>query len=228
MWCKTRLEVHHQIYINQSDRVVELIKQAKIMYYKDKLQSASPKETFRYIHQLKNSQEKHLPSHQNAQDLANKFADFFSEKVTTIRGALDSITGEQQHTTERPTHKPPSLTLSTISEVDLLKIVSTAPTKSCILDPIPTWLLKEKQVFNVVLGRLLQIINASITNGVVPPCWKTAVVTPLIKKANLGPDLLKNYRPVSNLPFLSKVLEKVIAKQLTSHMSNFGLHDPLQ
>jgi hypothetical protein len=231
MWYKTRLEVHHQMYTSQGARVVELIKQAKVTYYKDKLQSASPKDAFRYIHQLKDSQGKKLPCHQNAQDLADRFACFFTEKVATIRATLDSITNEQsqQHTAaDRPTHEPPMFTLNTITQGDLSKIISTAPTKSCILDPIPTWLLKEKQVINVVLGPLLQIINASITKGVVPTCWKTAVITPLIKKPNLCPDILKNYRPVSNLPFLSKVLEKVIAKQLTSHMTRHGLHDPLQ
>ena len=51
-----------------------------------------------------------------------------------------------------------------------------------------------------------------------PNCLKTATVTPLLKKSNLDPDDKKNYRPVSNLPFLSKVKEKIVVKQLDNHM----------
>ena len=118
--------------------------------------------------------------------------------------------------------------LNPINKEALRKIILSAPAKSCMLDPIPTWLLKEGEILDAVLVHLLSIINASIINGEVPSCWKCAVVTPLIKKPSLDKDLLKNYRPASNLPFLSKVLEKVVAHQLTEHMSKFGLHDPFQ
>ena len=60
---------------------------------------------------------------------------------------------------------------------------------------------------------------------------KSAIVTPIPKARNLkGPEaeLLKNYRPVTNLPFCSKVLERVVADQLTQHMSEYQLHDPFQ
>ena len=40
--------------------------------------------------------------------------------------------------------------------------------------------------------------------------------------------MLKTYRPITNIPFLSKILEKVVAKQLTNHMSKYGLHDCFQ
>ena len=52
---------------------------------------------------------------------------------------------------------------------------------------------------------------------------KEAVVTPLIKKASLPFDDLKNYRPVSALSFISKLVERVVAKQLREH-----LHDHKQ
>ena len=57
---------------------------------------------------------------------------------------------------------------------------------------------------------------------------KSAVVTPLLKKATLDPEILKNYRPVSNLSFVSKVLERVVAQQLTSYMTDNNLHEYLQ
>ena len=51
--------------------------------------------------------------------------------------------------------------------------------------------------------------------GCIPDAFETAVVIPLIKKANLPSDDLKNYLPVSGLSFISKLVERVVAKQLS-------------
>jgi len=53
-------------------------------------------------------------------------------------------------------------------------------------------------------------------------------VTPLLKKPSLDPDVYKNYRPVSNLNFLSKVLEKVVASQINDHLAKNNIHEPFQ
>ena len=57
---------------------------------------------------------------------------------------------------------------------------------------------------------------------------KKALVTPLLKKPSLDSESLKNYRPVSNLSFLSKLTERVVADQLASHMNENQLHTPVQ
>ena len=51
---------------------------------------------------------------------------------------------------------------------------------------------------------------------------------PILKKASLDREVLKNFRPVSNLSFLSKVIEKVIASRLADHMAANDLMDPMQ
>ena len=72
---------------------------------------------------------------------------------------------------------------------------------------------------------LRAIINRSLLSGEVPSEFKTAAVKPPLKKASLDPNQRKNYCPVSNLPFLSKILEKVALMQLTSHLtSNYLTH----
>ena len=78
--------------------------------------------------------------------------------------------------------------------------------------PIPTPLLLE--CLDVLLPSITQIINDSLQSGVVPSLFKSAIVKPLLKKPTLDQNNLKNYRPVSNLMFLSKVLEKVVLQQL--------------
>ena len=98
-----------------------------------------------------------------------------------------------------------------------------SPDKSCELDPIPTWLLKK--CIDVLLPLVTSIINMSLSTNQVPLDFKSARIRPLLKKPGLDPDTLKNYRPVSNLPFLSKVLEKVIDAQLEHHLTVNNLHE---
>ena len=67
-----------------------------------------------------------------------------------------------------------------------------------------------------VLPAITRIINLSLSEGVFDESWKEAIIRPLIKK--LGHDLVtSNYRPVSNLPFLSRVLEKAELQQFMQH-----------
>ena len=80
----------------------------------------------------------------------------------------------------------------------------------------------------LLLPSITDIINMSLSSGIVPSSMKQALVTPLLKKPSLDPEVPKNYRPVSNLSFLSKILEKVVANQLLEHMETHGLHEPLQ
>ena len=64
--------------------------------------------------------------------------------------------------------------------------------------------------------------------GVFPNDLKRALVTPRLKKPRLDISVLGNYRPVSNIPFLSKVIERVVAQQLNIHLTRNGLRDDLQ
>ena len=61
------------------------------------------------------------------------------------------------------------------------------------------------------------------------PTWLVVeYISPLIKKPGLNSESLQNYRPVQNLSFVSKVVERVVAKQLTSHMRENNLHEQMQ
>ena len=64
--------------------------------------------------------------------------------------------------------------------------------------------------------------------GVFPTDAHRAIVTPLLKKSSLEKEVLKNYRPVSNLSFVAKLIEKFAANQLVNHLNANGLTDPLQ
>jgi len=97
---------------------------------------------------------------------------------------------------------------------------------TCQLDPTPTPLLIE--FLDQLLPTITHIINKSILSGTFPDSLKTAVIKPLLKKSNLDQNILNNYRPVSNLSFLSKILEKVILKQLFEYLNTHSLLSPNQ
>ncbi len=86
---------------------------------------------------------------------------------------------------------------------------------SCALDPIPTKLVKE--YIEEFVPLLAHFINCSIAAGELPHEWKTALVVPLLKKAGLDP-IPKNYRPVSNLQYISKLTERAVVDQLWFHL----------
>ena len=112
---------------------------------------------------------------------------------------------------------------SPVSENTVSKVVNGMKNKSCCLDPLPTWLLKEN--LDILLPLLTQIINCCIETGRFPSCLKHAIVRPLLKKPVLDKENLLNYRPISNLSFIGKVIEKVVATQLGNFMSSNNLHD---
>jgi hypothetical protein len=83
-----------------------------------------------------------------------------------------------------------------------------------------------KECTEELLPMLTHIVNTSLSEGVVPRQLKMAYITPLLKKAGLDPEVEKNYRPVSNLTFVSKLLEKVVSNRLDSYLSTNLLFEP--
>ena len=93
-----------------------------------------------------------------------------------------------------------------VATTDVLKTIKSMANKSCSLDPIPRWLLK--QCLTELVPVITAIINSTFQSGNIPSDLKKAIVLPVLKKSNLDHQCLNNFRPVSNIPFISKVLEK--------------------
>ena len=91
------------------------------------------------------------------------------------------------------------------------------PNEFCSLDILPPWLVLE--VVEVILPYLNIIISASLNEGVFPQSYKLAHVKPLLKKSDVDKDLLPNYRPVSNLSYFSKLLERIVLAQLNDYLN---------
>ena len=107
-----------------------------------------------------------------------------------------------------------------------MSVICKAPSKSCCLDPVPTDILKE--LLPVILPFVTNMCNASLQEGTLPVSQRHALVTPGLKKANADPTDAKNYRPISNLTFISKVVERLVCRQLVSFLEKNGLIPSLQ
>jgi len=97
----------------------------------------------------------------------------------------------------------------------------SAPIKSCSLDPVPTFLVRE--LIDVLLPHITLMVNASLAHGRLPASQKCAIVTPLLKKPGLDSTDMNNFRPVSNLSFVSKVVERAVASQLNKYLADNDL-----
>ena len=102
----------------------------------------------------------------------------------------------------------------------VIQIINSMTTKSCEDDPILTTIFKKVAPF--ITDEITTIINISLLEVVFADQWKNAIVHPLLKMAGLN-HTLKNYRPVSDLPFLSKVVEKCMLEQMTTHCTHQDL-----
>ena len=90
----------------------------------------------------------------------------------------------------------------TVQVAKVRKLLIKSPNKTCELDTIPTWLLKD--CIDQLLPLVTVIINKSLTTSHVPLELKSALIRPVLNRFNLDSDCLGNYRPVSNFSFLSE------------------------
>ena len=84
-----------------------------------------------------------------------------------------------------------------------------------------------KAISGSISPLLGDIINISLTSATFISDLKQALLKPLLKKADL-PLIFKNYRPVSNLSFVSKLIELVVCDQLTEYIARTWNVEPLQ
>ena len=145
---------------------------------------------FQLTSKLLNSESKQvLPTCDNPHNLANIFVQFFEDKIKTIREKFDV----SSITTDRQAYESSLSAFRPATETEIHNVIMSSPTKSCQLDPIPTWLLK--QCLPDLLPLITSIVNKSLNSGSFPTCMEHVLVRPLLKKTNLDPNELKNYRP---------------------------------
>ena len=187
------------------------------------------RELFKSIPKLLDKQKiKVLPDHKgNPRQLAEDFNSFYIEKVAQTREAIKSV--HQVSQTPAPVENSQNMSelhnFYPATQKEISDIISDMTIKTSPADPVPALLLKE--IIEDLIPHIQIIVNASLSTGSMEGL-KESIITPILKKHNLDADLLKNYRPISNIEFLSKIIEKVVLARLNEHMDRNILHTPEQ
>src|SRR6218665_3433408 len=139
----------------------------------------------------------------------------FTSKTDRLRATTKDAPPSQFSTTSTFVNFRPVL------ESDLRSVLSAVNLKSSELDPLPPFIIVE--LLDDVALFLLYVFNRSLKEGYIPPSQKRALVFPSFKKPNLDPTNCQNFRPISNLSFISKTLERLLSLQLLPYLENSGL-----
>ncbi len=169
-----------------------------------------------------------IPSEMLSDSKCNEFASFFSEKISNIRKEIGTSSCNTEVTQIRPQSQK-EVTMSVFETIDskiLEEIVQHLKSSTCYLDTLPTSFFKS--VLNSLEVDLLEVVNTSLLSGTFPNSLKTPVVKPLLKKRNLDSTMLSNYRPISNLPFIGKIIEKIVFNQLNNYLNSNEYLDNFQ
>ena len=205
---KTDLPGDWNNYHRVRNQYSAFLKSARVNYYSNLIDQCvgDCRKLFRVVNYLcREPLDTALPEHTDPTKLANEFGTFFLKKVEIIKENLGLIPVTPKENLE---------SFSALSIEEVSKIVRESSNASCRLDPVPTWLLKS--CLDVLAPPITEMVNLSLLSGHVPEYWRTAVVSPLLKKPGL--DLVyKNFRLVSNLSFIFKIVEKAALQQLLVH-----------
>ena len=113
-----------------------------------------------------------------------------------------------------------------MQQSSIMQLIKKSRSTTCGLDPLPTTLLKKCS--DELPPVITQIVNLSLRLGCFPDFLKHAEVSPLLKADRLDPELLKNYRPISQLKFLGKIIERVVLSQVLEYLSSHNLFPSMQ
>src|ERR1700761_8878727 len=157
-----------------------------------------------------------LPFSIPSSNLPSAFLNFFNDKIVQLCSSITSTTCSH---ILPPSPPPPLNCFFPTTNEEVRKLILSSNNSTCSLDVLPTWLIKS--CIEALFPPITTLLNLCITEGSFPSSFKHALVTPLLKKSNLPHDDLSNYRPISNLSFLSKLLERLIVNRLLLHLDSF-------
>ena len=237
-WEKSKLVTNKEIYKQLQKKYNVLVKFKRKLHHSNSFISMhkDKRRLFNKLNKLLGKEKTSLPNNDDHEKLSNDFLNYFNAKISTIRSHVDNernklnVNSDITCNASNSTFDCPSCnfdgekmkSFKQLTLDDLKNVISLMNKKFCSLDPIPTWLLFSCS--DILAPILLSIINMSLSTGYFPSSLKKAVIKPTIKNRSGNPELLSNYRPVSNIPFLSKLIEKIVLLQLDQHLTDNNLY----
>ena len=114
----------------------------------------------------------------------------------------------------------------TYSDENVLGLIRGSTIKACALNPLPANIMRK--CYSSLVPIFRRVINLSLSSGLLPKELKVALLSPLLKKLNADSEQFSNLPPVSNLKFLSKLIEKTAFVRSNRYLGENDLHEPLQ
>ena len=230
-WKSDPNEYNYITFYKQKRYITGLIKSKKQLFYVTKIQqnANNPKEIFNITNKLLGRNDQlPLPAFEDKSNLANDFSSFFINKIDQIMEKLkatSALTEENSYMESEFLMEHQMLTFQQLSVDEVSKLINSAVVKSCELDPIPSKLLKtnSKKIAPVIT----EILNLLLKTGDFCKELKQVLLHPLLKKCGLE-LAFPNYRPVSNLPYLCKIIERAVCNQITEYTGKIGMAEQYQ
>jgi hypothetical protein len=217
---KTRSPTDLAHFKLQAKYVAKLISSSRREFYRNLISENAkhPRKLWKTLDQLLNRiSAPKLPSVFPSRKLPSTFLSYFNNKITRLCSSIHTSPCSPHIFPAAP--PPPFTSFSPASPDEVKRIILSSNNSTCPLDILPTWLLKS--CLDALLPPITTLLNLCLSENTFPSSFKLAMITPLLKKANLSPDDLANYRPISNLNFLSKLLERLISSRLLLHLNSF-------
>ena len=197
-------------------------------------ESINVKTSYKYINSLlsRNQEKGVFPSGATDMDLAEAMSKHFTDKTTTIHSELESNNQEylpgniSALNTAIEEICPPTTAkfdkFVTLPDFEIIDIMKSMNQTNCDLDTVPTRLIFD--CIDLLIPIISFIVNQSLQSGEMPTSLKRAVLNPMLKKHDLDSEDMNSYRPISNLSFLSKVIEKCVYVQFCKYLDDNALH----
>ena len=222
-----------QLYLNYETYLKTLLKKAKRNYYSEKFIATAndSKGTWSLINSIINKSTKSTQSISELKinnEISNDkkiIADTLNNYFINI--GSDILAASPPSHTDFTTYLPncnSQFSFNNINPLDIKCVISGLKNKKCDISCIPNH--KYKLISDIISTPLANLFNASLLSGIFPNILKVSRVTPLFKKED--PSLPKNYRPISITHTISKLLEKIVFKQLTEYLNTNTLLNDLQ
>ena len=210
--------------------VTSKIKLAKKNYYYNLLESIKTdiKKTWGVINKLlkpRNGQnKKQIASlkfgdnmHSDSQSISNILNEHFASVGRSISNAFADIINTD--TFDNIPYQPTQMELENTSAFEVFKVINSLKNKSCPVSSYPVKVLK--YISDIISPILADIMNISFSTGTFPDLLKVARVVPVYKGGEKTDP--NNYRPISILPIISKIFERIAHTQLQKYFDNHNL-----
>lgn len=227
-WRRSKDRIDHENFLVQRSHCNELAKQKKQEFFNTYFNkhNHSQKSLFKFVDNFLDHDSKLiLPPYDSIQEIANNFNKFFIDKIENIRKNFSSNNEQVYYDAVNNNNLTYMSDFEPTTITEIREILKETNFKTCANDPLPTDLLEKN--YEILLPFICDIVNCSLSSGNLDGV-KLALITPLIKDNLLDSSDYKNYRPISNLTFIGKLIERVVLRRLNKHMEENNLDIHLQ